>query len=68
MEEIPILRVVVGKDQLMPSPALFYETEQEKALYFSKTTEILGNMRPQDGNNKATYSNPEHVFNVNQSE
>jgi len=49
------------------SPASSYRTEQEKALYFSKTTEILGNMRPQDENNEATYSNPERVFNVNQS-
>jgi len=49
------------------SPAPSHRTEQEKALYFSKTTEILGNMRPQDENNEATYSNPERVFNINQS-
>ena len=48
-------------------PTLFYETEQKKALYFSKAIEILGNMRPQDGNNEATHSNTERVFNVNQS-
>ena len=49
------------------SPALSYEIEQERALHFSKTTEALGNMRPQDGNNKTTYLNPECVFNMNQS-
>ena len=49
-------------------PTLPYETEQEKALYFSKVTETLGNTRPQDGNNEATHSNPEHGFNINQSE
>jgi len=27
-------------------PALSYEIEQEKALYFSKAIETLGNMRP----------------------
>ena len=48
-------------------PALSRRTEQEKALYFSKAIEILGNMRPQNGNNKATHSNTECVFNVNQS-
>jgi len=48
-------------------PTLSYEMEKEKALCFSKVTETLGNMRPQDGNNKVTQSNPEHVFNVNQS-
>ena len=42
-------------------PALSYKTEQEKAI------EILGNMRPQDGNNEATHFNTECVFNVNQS-
>jgi len=49
-------------------PALPYEMEQEKALHFSKVTETLGNTRPQDGNNETTHSNPEHSFNVNQSE
>ena len=49
------------------SPALSHRTEQEKALYFSKAIEILGNMRPQYGNNEATYSNTECIFNVNQS-
>ena len=49
-------------------PALSYEMKQEKALHFSKATETLGNTRPQNGNNEATYSNPEHGFNVNQSE
>jgi len=49
-------------------PALSYETEQEKALCSSKVTETLGNMRPQDGDNEAIYSNPEHSFNINQSE
>jgi len=48
-------------------PALFYEMEQEKALRFSKVTETLGNARLQDGNNKATHPNSEHVFNINQS-
>ena len=48
-------------------PALSYKTEQKKALYFSKAIEIFGNMRPQDGNNEATHSNTERVFNVNQS-
>ena len=48
--------------------ALSYETEQEKALCSSKVTETLGNTRPQDGNNKAIHSNPEHSFNINQSE
>jgi len=48
--------------------ALSYEMEQEKALHFSKATKTLGNMRPQDGNNKATHSNSKHIFNINQSE
>jgi len=48
-------------------PALSYRTKQKKALRFSKATETLGNMRPQDGNNETTHSNPEHVFNINQS-
>jgi len=50
------------------SPALSHKIEQEKALYFSKATETLENMRPQNGNNKATHSNSEHAFNMNQSE
>ena len=47
------------------SPELFYETEQEKTFYFSKVNETTGNTRPQDRSNKATYHNPEHVFNEN---
>ena len=49
------------------SPALSYKIKQEKILHFSKTTETLGNTRPQNGNNEAIHSNSEHVFNVNQS-
>ena len=48
-------------------PTLFYEIEQKKALCFSKVTKTLGNTRPQDGNNEATHSNLERVFNANQS-
>ena len=50
------------------SPVLSYETEQERAIYFSKATKLLGNTRLQDRNIEATTSNPEHVLNVNQSE
>jgi len=46
---------------------LSYEMEQEKANCVSKVNETTDNIRLQAGNNKATYSNPEHVFNVNQS-
>jgi len=39
------------------SPALSYETEQEKLLHSSKAAETLNNMRPQNGNNVAPHSN-----------
>jgi len=48
------------------SPELFYEMEQEKANRVSKVNKTTDNTRPQEGNNKATHSNPEHIFNVNQ--
>ena len=50
------------------TPELSYETKQEKASYFSKANETTGNTRPQDESNKATHSNPECVFNMNQNE
>ena len=36
------------------SPALSYETEQEKVLCFRKATETMNNMRPLNGNNEAS--------------
>jgi len=48
------------------SPELSYKTEQEKANRVSKVNKTTDNMRPQEGNNEATHSDPEHIFNVNQ--
>ena len=46
---------------------LFYEIEQEKAFHFNRVLETTGNMRPQEGSNKATHLNPQHVLNENQN-
>ena len=43
----------VDPDLSTDSPALFYETEQEKLLYFRKAAEILNNTRLQNENNEA---------------
>jgi len=43
------------------SPALSYETEQEKLLHSSKAAETLNNMRPQNGNNVASPIQLEHA-------
>ena len=50
------------------SPDLSYEIEQERAICFSKVTELLGNMRPQDRNIETATSNSKCVLNMNQSE
>ena len=39
-------------DPLIKSPALSYETEQEKVLCLRKMTEIMNNTRPRNGNNE----------------
>jgi len=44
----------VDPDSPTDSPALSYEMEQEKLLCFRKATEILNNMRLQNGNNEAS--------------
>ena len=49
------------------SSELFYKTEQEKAFCFSKAFKTIGNTRPQDGSNKASHHNPEHILNENQN-
>jgi len=49
----------VDPDPPTDSPALSYETEQEKLLCFRKMAEILNNMRLQNGNNEAL------LFNLN---
>ena len=55
----------IDSEPVNNSPDLSYEIEQERAICFSKTTEPLGNMRPQDGNIEAATSNPKCVLNVN---
>ena len=57
----------IDSEPVNNSPVLSYKTEQKRAIHFSKMTEPLGNMRPQDGNIEATTSNSERVLNVNQS-
>ena len=49
------------------SSELFYKTEQEKTICFSKVNETTDNMRLQARNNEITHSNSERVFNTNQS-
>ena len=44
----------VDSDSPTNSPTLSYEIEQEKLLCFRKATEILNNMRLQNGNNEAS--------------
>ena len=44
----------VDSDSPTNSPTLSYEMEQEKLLCFRKATEILNNMRLQNGNNEAS--------------
>ena len=58
----------VDQEPIIESPALSYEMEQEKALHLSKVTETLGNMRPQNENNEATFIQPERAGYVNQGE
>jgi len=51
----------INSDSPTNSPALSYETEQEKLLCYSKTTVIMNNMRPQNGNNMAPSIQLEHA-------
>jgi len=48
------------------SPALSYETKQEKVTRLRKAAETLGNMRPQNGTNKAFLIQPECVGHATQ--
>ena len=50
----------VNSDLPVESPALSYETEQEKVLRFSKATETTSNMRPQGGNNETSSIQANH--------
>ena len=45
----------IDSDPPTDSPALSYETEQEKLLHFKKVAETLNNTRLQNGNNKTPY-------------
>ena len=56
----------IDQEPTVESPALLYETDQEKALRLSKATKTSGNIRPQNRNNEATFFNLEHAGNVNQ--
>ena len=58
----------IDSEPVNNSPDLSYEMEQERAICFSKATELLGNTRLQDRNIEATTSNPEYVLNMNQNE
>jgi len=51
----------VDKGPVESTFALFYNTEQEKAIYISKVAEQQGNMRPEGGNLEAPNSNSKHV-------
>ena len=46
------------------TPALSYDTEQEKAIHISKMAEQQRNMRPKGRNLEVPNSNPKHVPNV----
>ena len=50
----------VDSDLPVESPALSYETEQEKVLCLSKATETTSNMRPQGGNNETSSIQANH--------
>ena len=51
----------IDKGPVESTFALFYNTEQEKAIYISKVAEQQGNMRPKGGNLEAPNSNSKHV-------
>ena len=46
------------------TPALSYDTEQEKAIHISKVAKQQRNMRPKGRNLEAPNSNPKYVPNV----
>jgi len=56
----------VNEGPVESTPALSYETEQEKVIHISKVAEQQGNMRPKDRNLKAPNSNPKCVSNIEQ--
>ena len=58
----------INQEPTIKSPAMSYETEQEKALCLSKASKTLGNTRPQNGNNEAIPILPECAGHIDQGE
>ena len=58
--------MVIDKEMVDISPALFYETDQEKVLCVSKVAKQQDNMRFKYNNLKAFNSNPQCVLNKEQ--
>ena len=52
--------MVIDEEMVDVSPALSYETDQEKALRVSKAAEQQDNTRSKCDNLKASNSNPQH--------
>ena len=57
----------VDSDPPVESPALSYETEQEKELHLSKAAETTTNTRLQGGNNEASPIQTKHIDHVSQN-
>ena len=55
-----------NKGLVEPTPALFYETEQKKAICISKTAKQQGNIRSKGRNLEVPNLNPKHVSNIEQ--
>ena len=54
----------INKRPVESTPALSYDTEQEKAIHISKVAKQQRNMRPKGRNLEAPNSNPKYVPNV----
>ena len=54
----------INEGPVESTPALSYDTEQEKAIHISKVAKQQRNMRPKGRNLEAPNSNPKHISNV----